>query len=105
VKDTQSGFRTYNRQAIRTLTDNDEIGDGMHASTDILFHAHKQNYELTRIGTNVDYTVEDPSTRNPVAHGLKLVSNILKTIEHERPMTSLGAPGFVSAFAGIGFGY
>lgn len=99
VKDTQSGLRTYNRQAITTLNDDDEIGDGMHASTGILFHAHKQNYELTETGTDVDYTVEDPSTRNPVAHGLKLVSNILKTIEHERPMTSHGAPGFLCAFA------
>jgi glycosyltransferase involved in cell wall biosynthesis len=105
VKDTQSGFRTYNRQAITTLSGADDIGEGMHASTDILFHAHERNYELTEIGTDVDYSVENASTHNPVAHGLKLVSNILKTIEHQRPITSLGLPGFASAFAGVGFGY
>jgi glycosyltransferase involved in cell wall biosynthesis len=105
VKDTQSGFRTCNRQAITTLSDHNDIGEGMHASTDILFHGHKQNYELTEIGTDINYTVEDSSTHNPVAHRLKLVSNILKTIEHERRITSLGAPGSLSSFAGIGFGY
>lgn len=105
VRDTQSGFRTYNQTAIATLNDDDELGDGMHASTDILFHAHKQNYELAEIGTEVDYTVEDASTHNPAAHGLKLVSNILKTIEHERPMTSLGVPGLLSSVGGVGLGY
>lgn len=105
TRDTQSGFRTYNRSAIETLSQDDSIGDGMSASTDILFHAHEHGYDLEEIGTTIDYDVEDPSSHNPVSHGLTLVSNILKTIERERPMTTLGLPGFASAFVGIGFGY
>lgn len=105
VNDTQSGFRTYNRHAIETLSEDDTIGEGMSASTDILYHAHEHGYELEEIGTTINYDVDDPSSHNPVSHGLALVSNILKTIERERPITTLGVPGFASALVGLGFGY
>jgi len=105
VQDTQSGFRTYNQQAIESLSQDNSIGSNMSASTDILYHAHQQGYDLEEFGTTVDYNVEDPSSHSPISHGLTLISNILKTIEQERPVTSLGIPGFLSAFIGIGFGY
>lgn len=34
-----------------------------------------------------------------------LVSNILKTIERERPITVFGIPGFLLTLLGFGFGY
>lgn len=105
VGDTQSGFRTYSYEAIETLSNDETIGSGMNASTDILYHAHKQDYDIEEIGTTVDYEVEDASTHNPVAHGFSLVRNILRTVERERPIIALGIPGFFSAFIGLGFGY
>lgn len=105
IEDTQSGFRVYDSEAIASLADDDDIGTNMSASTDILYHAHRNGYDVQEVGTTIDYEVEDASTRNPVSHGLQLVSNILRTIERERPVTALGVPGFVSAVVGIGFGY
>jgi len=105
VRDTQSGFRTYNQRAVESLSQDSSISTRMSASTDILYHAHQHDYDIEEFGTRVDYDVEDPSSHNPVSHGLTLVKNILKTIERERPMTTLGFPGFASAFAGLGFGY
>ncbi|GKZ14543.1 glycosyltransferase family 2 protein [Haladaptatus sp. T7] len=105
VQDTQSGFRAYNEQAIESLATDSSIGDHMNASTDILYHAHQHDYEIEEVGTTINYDVEDASSHNPVSHGFVLVSNILKTVERDRPITSLGVPGFVSAFAGLGFGY
>lgn len=105
VQDTQSGFRTYDRSAIESLSQDDTIADGMSASIDILYHAHQHNYEFSEIGTTVEYDVANPSSHDPVSHGLTLVSNILKSIERERPMTTLGVLGFLSAFVGLGFGY
>lgn len=105
VRDTQSGFRAYNSQAIESLSQDDSIGVGMSASTDILYHAHQNSYEIEEVGTTVDYDVEDPSSHSPLSHGLTLVSNILNTIERERPMTILGIPGFISSFVGLGLGY
>lgn len=105
VRDTQSGFRTYNRRAIESLSEDHTIGDGMSASTDILHHAHQQDYDIEEFGTTIDYEVENASSKNPVSHGITLVMNLLQTIEHERPVTSLGIPGFISSFIGLGFGY
>jgi len=105
VRDTQSGFRCYDREAIESLAVDDSIGDHMGASTDILHHAHTQNYEVAEIGTTVDYDVENASNHNPVQHGLTLVANILRTVESERPVLILGVPGFILAFLGVAFGY
>jgi uncharacterized membrane protein len=33
------------------------------------------------------------------------VSNILRTVERERPLTFIGLPGVVTALFGFGFGY
>jgi glycosyltransferase involved in cell wall biosynthesis len=105
VRDTQSGFRAYNRTAIRSLASDYNIGDRMSASTDILYHAHHHDYRIEEVGTTIEYDVEDGSTHNPLAHGYMLTSNILTTIERERPITIVGVPGFASAFFGLGFGY
>lgn len=105
ISDTQSGFRAYNRQAIESLVEDTEVGDQMSASTDILHHAHHNDFDVREIGTTVDYDVDDASSQHPLSHGLTLVSNILKTIERERPITALGVPGFGSISVGFAFGY
>ncbi|MFD1514104.1 glycosyltransferase family 2 protein [Halomarina rubra] len=105
VRDTQSGFRAYNRKAIASLNADSSIGEDMSASTDILHHCHQNSYEIAELGTTISYDVENASSQNPLSHGLGLVNNILTTIERERPVTVLGIPGFVSAFVGLGFGY
>jgi glycosyltransferase involved in cell wall biosynthesis len=105
VKDTQSGFRAYDRRAVETLAADGEIGDRMCASTDILYHAHHNDYTIAEVGTPIDYDVEEASTENPISHGVHLVMNILKTVERDRPVTLLGVPGFFAAFVGLGFGY
>ncbi|MDB9235525.1 glycosyltransferase family 2 protein [Halorubrum ezzemoulense] len=105
VGDTQSGFRAYSREAIESLSEDEAIGSGMSASTDILYHAHKHGYDIEEIGTTVDYDVEHPSTHNSLSHGVSLVGNILRTVERERPITILGVPGFLFSFIGIILGY
>ena len=105
VHDTQSGFRAYDSQVVERLAEDGDIGNRMSASTDILYHAHQHGYEIEEVGTTVTYDGEGTSTQHPVAHGLTLVQNILKAIEHQRPMTVLGMPGFTSIVVGIGFGY
>lgn len=105
VRDTQSGFRTYNKRAIQSLSENGKIGDGMSASTDIVHYAHRQDYDFEEFGTNIEYDVVNASSRHPVSHGVALIMNLLRTVEHERPVTVLGIPGFVSTLVGFGFGY
>lgn len=105
IDDTQSGFRAYDRHAIESLLADDEVGDRMSASTDILYHAHHNDYAIEEVGTTIDYDVENGSQHNPVSHGIHLVMNIVKTVERDRPITFLGIPGFLLSCVGFGFGY
>jgi glycosyltransferase involved in cell wall biosynthesis len=105
VSDTQSGFRAYSSDAIASLADDESLGEGMSASTDILYHAHSNSFDIEEVGTDVSYDVENASNRNPLSHGITLVSNILRTIESERPILVLGLPGFISTLVGLYFGY
>jgi hypothetical protein len=105
IRDTQSGFRAYGPAAIESLARDDSITHGMGASTDVLHHAHERNYGIGEVGTTVSYSVDNASSHNPVGHGLTLVSNILKTIERERPVTVFGVPGFLLTVLGFVFGY
>jgi glycosyltransferase involved in cell wall biosynthesis len=105
INDTQSGFRAYDRRAIASLLADEEVGDRMSASTDILYHAHHNDYVIEEVGTTIDYDVADGSHHSPVSHGVHLVMNIVKTVERDRPITFLGVPGFLLSFVGLGFGY
>jgi glycosyltransferase involved in cell wall biosynthesis len=105
VSDTQSGFRAYSNRAINSLADDKNIGNHMSASTDILYHAHKNDFTISEVGTTIQYDVENASSHNPISHGMVLINNILKTFERERPVTMLGVPGLFVTFLGIGFGY
>lgn len=105
VADTQSGFRAYDRRAIRSLAHDVRIGDGMDASIDILFHAHQQDYRIEEVPTTVSYDVADANNKNPLFHGYQLVKNALRTLEHERPILLLGIPGFVLVFVGVAAGF
>jgi hypothetical protein len=105
IRDTQSGLRAYSREAIESLAADDDVGSGMDASTDILYHAHHRGYTIEEVDTTVYYDVDDGSTHNPLAHGLALLHNIVKTVEAQRPVTVLGVPGIVATVIGAGFGY
>jgi glycosyltransferase involved in cell wall biosynthesis len=105
VSDTQSGFRVFGERAIRSIAADDRFGDGMSASTDFLYHAHRHGYRIEEVGSQIQYDDNATSTRNPLVHGATLVSNILKTIERERPLTFLGIPGMGIVLSGIGLGY
>ncbi|KTG11016.1 hypothetical protein AUR64_07570 [Haloprofundus marisrubri] len=105
IGDTQSGFRAYGPRAIESLAEDDTLGSSMEASTDILFHARKRGYAIDEIGIKIRYDLEDTYTHNPLLHGYSVVKGVLRLIERDRPLTTLGVPGFISAFAGLSVGY
>lgn len=105
LRDTQSGFRVYNSSAIQSLADGGDIGDHMSASTDILYHAYANGFDVEEVPTTIDYEVENCSNHGPIHHGVVLVMNILRTVERERPITTLGIPGLVCMLAGLSIAY
>jgi len=103
LSDTQSGFRAYDQRAIASLASAD-LGDGMDASTDILYHATDRGYTVEEVDASVTYDVEDANSRHPIRHGLTLVHSVLTTIEQRHPVLLLGVPGVVSVALGIAVG-
>lgn len=105
ISDTQSGFRAYDADAIRSIARDDAIGTQMSASTDIIHHAINQNYAIDEVGTRITYDAENSNSQHPLSHGVVLVRNLLTLIEQERPIMLIGVPGFVATFIGAGLGY
>lgn len=105
VSDTQSGFRAFDSAAIASLAADDTLSENMSASTDILYHARHNGYDVAEVDTTISYEGDETSTQNPVLHGLAIVSNILRTVERERPLTFVGLPGVAAVFIGLGTGY
>lgn len=101
IHDTQSGFRVYGHRAIESLAADTSIGAGMNASTDIVFHAARHDYEIVEAPIRVRYDVENANTHNPVLHGLHLVANILGHVVRERPVVWLGVPGSLLMLFGV----
>ena len=105
IRDTQSGFRAYSQTAISSLASDSSIGDRMDASTNILYHAHSNGYQIAEVPTTIDYDVEASNNLGPVEHGLTLVGNIIRTVEREHPIMLLGVPGVCFVLAGFVFTY
>ncbi len=98
LTDTQSGFRAYNRAAVRSIADSGTIGEGMGASLDLLFHAAREDLAVAEVPATIDYDVDAPSSTNPVLHGLELLWAIgRETLP--RPGARAGAGVVVAATA------
>ncbi|QPV62854.1 glycosyltransferase family 2 protein [Halosimplex litoreum] len=104
IRDTQSGYRSYGRRAIRSLAADRAIGDNMGASTDILYHAHRNRLSVAEVGTTISYDVPESSTQGSLSHGIDLVRNILWTVEYGRPLLVVGLPGLLLTLLGVAVG-
>jgi hypothetical protein len=102
VRDSQSGFRAFNRKSIEELI---VFENGMGASSEILINARKQRLRVREVSVSCDYNNGlRTSTRHPVRHGVDVIASIIKLIVEDKPLTMLGMPGILSLTAGIFFG-
>mgnify|MGYP002279234000 CR=1 FL=1 len=101
IRDTQSGYRSYSLYAARSLASDRSIGNNMGASTDILYHAHRNRLSVSEVETTISYDVENASSQGSVSHGLDLLKNIFWVIEYGRPILILGLPGVLITLLGI----
>lgn len=103
VSDAQSGFRAYNREAIKRLN---LVEVGMGASAEILLKATKQALRIYEVPSSCKYKngKTSTSTENPLTHGVGVVMSIVRLIVEEKPLTVLGIPGILCLFAGVFFG-
>ncbi|GGL37821.1 hypothetical protein GCM10009037_21740 [Halarchaeum grantii] len=100
IHDTQSGYRAYTLEAVHVLEGARDVGNGMWASTDILYALDREDFAFAEVPTTIRYDLEGTSTEGALEHGLGLVRNIVGVVEHTHPMVLVGLPGAMSVLLG-----
>ena len=101
VTDTQSGYRAYSKNAIDKISIK---GYGMSAGSEILISAKKNDLNIQEVPINCTYDVENPSTFNPLRHGVSVLMGIVKTVVFDRPLFYFGGAGGLMLLMGFIFG-
>jgi glycosyltransferase involved in cell wall biosynthesis len=99
VSDSQSGFRAYSAKALKELT---LAEDGMSASSEIQFAIGRSGLRVAEAPISVSY--EEKAKRNPIGHGLAVLSRLLVLVSLRQPLLLFGAPGVILMASGLGFG-
>ncbi len=99
IKDSQSGFRAYNRKSLEKINPTES---GMGVSTEILIKADRENLKIIEVPINISYE-GNTSTHNPASHGLSVILSTMKFISLEHPLKFYGIPGLVFLLVGLFF--
>ena len=89
VSDTQSGFRAYNKKAIKALRPSES---GMGVDSEILMDASRQGLTIMEVPITVMYGIGKTSTHNPVYHTVDVFTSAIKLTSIRHPMTFYGIP-------------
>ena len=99
LKDTQSGFRAYSKNAIQSITFSNE---GFGADSEILINAYEKGLKITEEKVTVIYdTGYKTSTKNPISHTTGVVASLIELILIKHPLKFLGIPGILLIISGI----
>ena len=104
VKDTQSGFRAFNKDALRLFTDISENGFGV--ETEQLSIARRFGLRIMEVPTTIRYEgLDNTSKKDPVSHGLELVMVAIKLLVQDKPLLMIGFPGILFICTSLFTGY
>ena len=90
IKDTQSGFRAFSRNALEKLRFDSE---GMELSLEILEDAHEKNMPIREVPTMIRYDVPKGSRFTAISHGFTVLSYAMISLSQKKPFLVLGLPG------------
>jgi glycosyltransferase involved in cell wall biosynthesis len=96
VSDSQSGFRAYSRKALDVLNLTE---DGMSVTSEMQFAIASKGLKVTEVAVQVSYA--DKSKRNPLGHGINVLSRVLVLVSLRQPMVLFGVPGVLLLGGGL----
>lgn len=99
LTDSQSGFRAFSSRALQAITFN-SAGFSVESEMQLLAKEHK--LQMVEIPITIDYL--DPPKRSVLAHGLMVLTGILRLVGQYRPLLFFGVPGLVLLLVGLGWG-
>jgi glycosyltransferase involved in cell wall biosynthesis len=94
VTDTQSGFRAFSRKAIECLRFR---GTGLSVESEMQFLAREHGLVIAEVPISVVYA--EKAKRNPFAHGMQILSNIVRLVSQHRPLFFFGMQGVLFLIA------
>ena len=99
VSDSQSGFRAYSSKALEALnlTEN-----GMSVSSEMQFAISRAGLSVAEVPIKVSYT--DKAKRNPLGHGVNVLSRVLVLLSLRQPFVLFGIPGLLLLGGGVALG-
>jgi len=103
VTDSQSGFRAFNKKAVKKLIPRLN-GRDFSLESEQLIKAHELGLKVAHTHVTCKYKNLDTSTKNPASHGLSVLSYVIWLIAEKRPLLFIGLPGFVMVITGLLFG-
>ena len=101
VRDTQSGYRAFNKKAINTVRFENE---GMKSSLEILESISDKGLRILEVPTTIRYDLDKTSSLHPIPHGISVFSYALLTLSQKKPLLVFGAPGLLMIILGAMFG-
>lgn len=96
LSDSQSGFRAYSRKALDAL---DLMEDGMSVSSEMQFAMRQAGLRVAEVPIEVSYA--DKAKRNPVGHGVSVLSRVLVLVSLRQPFVLFGIPGVLLLGGGL----
>tara|TARA_B100000902_G_scaffold25872_1_gene31112 strand:+ start:83 stop:1027 length:945 start_codon:yes stop_codon:yes gene_type:complete len=101
VKDTQSGFRAFNRRALNLLAFENE---GMESTLEVLDQCVEKGLKVNEVPITVRYDVPKSSTYSAFGHGLTVLTYALVSLSHKKPLLVFGLPGMGLLISGTTIG-
>ena len=98
VTDSQSGFRALSCQALDNL---DFRSEGYNVESDMIAHFSEMGLPIMEVPISVNYHVPNKHKKNPVTHGLGVLSRLIDLITRRRPLLMFGLPGFIFIIVGL----
>jgi glycosyltransferase involved in cell wall biosynthesis len=98
ITDSQSGFRALSRQALANL---DFKSDGYNVESDMIAHFSAMGLPIMEVPITVNYDVPNKHKKNPVTHGVGVLTRVIDLIFYKRPLIMFGIPGVVFVVIGL----
>lgn len=96
--DSQSGFRALSRRALEAAETFES--DGYNVESDMIAYLSARHLAIAEVPISVRYEVPHRHKKNPITHGLGVLSNIAALIGARSPLLFFGIPGLVLLLVG-----
>jgi glycosyltransferase involved in cell wall biosynthesis len=99
VTDSQSGYRALSGRALHHI---DFTSAGYNFESDMIAHFAANDLAIKEVSIGVRYDVPNKHKKNPVTHGVGVLSRLVSLISCRRPLLAFGFPGFIFITGGMG---